>query len=298
MRRFPIAIAAALPFAAGLPIASAPATVPAPRVQVDLDYRVYYAGARVGGMVVDIGLGPRAYEMKMHLETVGLAGKLFPWWMNAHSRGSVDGTGVTPGAAGQRNQWRGKDRWVELRYREGEAIIIGAEPAPDEDDRDAVNGSMRRNTLDLASAVLRVILSMDRGRRCGGSIPVFDGRRRYDMVLRHHSTERLSATSHSPYSGPAESCAVTMKRIGGFKRDDDRYGDGESETTYGYDSDRGRGWREEDRHAHIWIGRVFADAPPMPVRLELDTPYGTLRAHLYEAEADVGGDRRRLAVGK
>ena len=292
-------MAASVAAALVVPLKAADPAVIAPDLEVDLSYEVYFGGMHVAGLAVDIGLQPDAYIMKMHLKTVGFVGRLFPWWMKAYSRGRVAANDVTPLEAGNRNQWRGKDRWIELKYKGPDVEISSAEPKPAEDGRHAVSEDMRRDTIDLASAILRVALSMQRGAKCSGSIPIFDGRRRYDMVLTHRVTERIKASRYSAFDGRADSCTVKMKRIGGFKRPEQEYDDDRGEeAAYEESHVKGRGWRDADRSASVWMGKVFNNTPPLPVRLELDTPYGSLKAHLNHAELGVDGAKRRVVRRK
>lgn len=276
------------------PKAADPAAL-APEVDVDLTYAVYFAGIHVAGLDVGIGLQPDAYDMKMQAKTVGLIGRLFPWLMNAYSRGSVAGSDITPLEAGQRGKWRGKDRFIDLQYNGKDVMVARAEPKPGEDDRLAVPEGMRRDTIDLASAILRIALSMEQGAKCSHSIPIFDGRRRYDMVLTHKMVETVKADRNSAFKGTAENCMVKMKRIAGFKRwsedyDDDVGAEGQVQER----RSRMRKWRDSDRSASVWIGKVFTDTPPLPVRLELQTPYGSIKAHLRHAELGKDGAKRRV----
>lgn len=287
--------------AAALPFATALAKEPAPPLQMRLNYTVYFGGAHIAGLAVDLGLGSGAYDMKTHVRTEGLIGRIFPWWMKSYSRGLLKSRDVHPIAAGQRNEWRGKQRWIDLEYRRGRAIVASAEPEPDKEGRLAVPEAMRRDAIDLGAAVLRVVLAMENGARCTRRVPVFDGRRRYDLVLRHRVTDEIVRSRYSAFKGRAASCQVKMDRIGGFKRRDNsrhRVDEEAQYDEYAHRRSSGRKWADRDRSLSVWIGKVFDDAPPMPVRLSVDTPYGTLKAHLARAEIDSNGVKRKLRRGR
>ena len=90
MRRNRKSFVLAASVAGGLALPGGPA-VPATShsgLKVDLSYEVYFGGAHVAGMAIDVGLDPGVYDMKMQLETVGWIGRLFPWSMKAYSRRS------------------------------------------------------------------------------------------------------------------------------------------------------------------------------------------------------------------
>ena len=109
---------------------------------------------------------------------------------------------------------------------------------------------------------------------------VFDGRRRYNLVLDHLGQDFIQRNDYSAFSGSALRCRVKIERIAGFKRKTTR-----------------SKWRKTDG-ATLWIGRAFANFPPVPVRLALDTDLGGLRAYLVQATLTEGGQIRRLAAAQ
>jgi hypothetical protein len=54
-------------------------------------------------------------------------------------------------------------------------------------------------------------------------------------------------------------------------------------------------WRRSEGTT-LWIGRVFANFPPVPVRMELETVFGGFRAYLVRATLTEGDRIRRLAA--
>ena len=119
---------------------------------------------------------------------------------------------------------------------------------------------------------------MDRSNRCSVREPVFDGRRRYNLVLKQLGQDHIQRNDYSPFSGPALRCSIEIERIAGYRR-----------------NFKPSKWRKTDG-ATIWIGRVFRNVPPVPVRMELETVLGALRAHLVRATLTEGGQIRHLAA--
>lgn len=280
----------------GTPAGAAPSSYPP--MTVALAYDVYFGGAHVGGMQVKVGLAPRAYNMQMQARTVGLVDRLFPWRMQAKSHGELtQGVLMKPLQAEHGNIWRGKKRYLTLVY-DGERIkVTRAKPGPAKDVGKDVPDALRRDTVDMTGAILRVALSMRGGGNCAHRVPIFNGRRRFDLIMSHEKTDLLKASRYSPFDGKAENCKVWVKRIGKKKRRYD-HDDHNTEGSAGYGQDRGKGWRDRDRHGFVWIGRVFEGAPPMPVRVRVDTRFGVLMGHLRVAEMQRGGEKKRLARGR
>jgi hypothetical protein len=89
----------------------------------------------------------------------------------------------------------------------------------------------------------------------------------------------IRRSGYSAYAGPVVKCRVDMERKAGFKSRHKSYG----------------GWGEDDRAASVSMGRPFADGPAVPVRIEIQTRWGDVLAHLTQAKLAVGGKSRELA---
>ena len=56
--------------------------------------------------------------------------------------------------------------------------------------------------------------------------------------------------------------------------------------------------RRRSDGATLWIGRVFAGFPPVPVRMEVETAFGGMRAYLVGATMREGGRSESLAQAR
>jgi hypothetical protein len=223
--------------------------------------------------------------MKMALDGQGILNWWFSWTMSAFSEGKLAAGGIMPVRAGSDSHWNGKHRRTRLSYSGSGAPTALIEPAATDDDRTPVPPDLRAGALDLAGAVLagmsRLSAGVDNAANGKGSCdvdePVFDGRRRYNLVLEHLGRDVLEKNDYSVFSGPALRCGVKIDRIAGFRLNPPT-----------------SKWRKSDG-ATLWVGRAFANFPPVPVRLELETLLGALRVHLVRASLTEGGKIRRLA---
>lgn len=265
-----------------LPVLAVSAMMTAPAAtakgDVGLTYSIYIGGFQVGALKIDMDLAAEKYDIAAKVSTTGLMGRMFPWWMKAYSKGAIIGAGVMPVSAGQRNNWRGRERFIDMKFSDGIARIDKIAPKPETDDRDKVPEAMRTGVVDLASAIVSIIRKMDGNLQCQAEIPVFDGRRRYDLIARPDRAEKLRPSGYSPFVGDTVNCLVSIRKKAGFKKNDES------------------GWNDEDRSARVWMGKAFGDVPPVPVRLTLNTPMGALIAHLSAAEYESGG--RKVKLGK
>lgn len=247
---------------------------------VTLDYAVYIGGSETIRITFETALQATEYKMKMALDGQGILNWWFSWKMSAFSEGRLANGAVVPVRAGADSAWNGKRRRTRLNYvGDGppSAVIL---PSADDEDRDVVPPPLRIGARDLAGAVLAALSRMDRSNGCSVREAVFDGRRRYNLVLKQLGQDIIRRSDYSPFSGPALRCGIKVERIAGYRRN--------------FKPSR---WRKSGG-ATIWIGRVFRTIPPVPVRMELDTVLGALRAHLVKATLVQGGQIRHLAAAR
>ena len=243
---------------------------------INLMYKVYVGGFHIADLDVDINLGIDAYKFNVRVQTIGMIGRMFPWWMKAYSRGQISDEGVIPIVAGQHNNWRGKDRYIDIKFHNRVASVDRIVPEPEIDDRDRVPIKLRTGVMDLTSAVIALIRDMDAGKPCRTEIAIFDGRRRYDLIAVPDGTAQLRSSGYSPYGGETVNCRLSVEKKAGFKKNDDT------------------GWNDRERSARIWMAKAFTISPPVPVRLTMNSPIGSIIAHLTDGSVEFRGRKISL----
>lgn len=231
-----------------------------------LDYAVYIGGFRVVDIALTAHLAERSYRVNMDLKADGLLNSFFNWSMSARSSGKIEDSKIVPLKAGHDSRWRGKERRIRLVYRTMGPPEVEAFPVATDDERGIVLPEHRVGARDLAGGILATLLSIGGTDSCAHSEPVFDGRRRYDLVFEQVGRDRLKPTEYSPFGGDALRCTLRIRKIAGFrlKQSRSRWMSGGQVT--------------------VWIGRPFDGAPPVLVRMEMETAFGPLRAHLSGAK--------------
>jgi hypothetical protein len=247
-----------------------------------LDYVVYIGGLETIRFSFDTQLRATGYKIKMALEGQGVLDWWFSWSVRAFSEGRLADGAVVPIRSGADSSWNGKRRHTRLRYMGSKAPTVVIKPPADDDDRDVVPPELRSGARDPAGAILAGLSQLDRlldqSGTCTAREAVFDGRRRYNLVLDHLGQDVIERNDYSPFSGPALRCQVKIERIAGFRR-----------------NPKSMRWRRSEGTT-LWIGRVFANFPPVPVRMELETVFGGFRAYLVRATLTEGDRIRRLAA--
>ncbi len=229
-----------------------------------LTYEVYSGGFHVLSVDLELALSDQRYDATTRLHTVGVFGWLLSWSQVSRSAGIIRRDAVAPVSHRSFGEFRGRRRATEIDYEAGEVSAVRLDPPPHEDeDRDEVSEAMRREGVDPISALLGAIHRISAGDPCDGRLRVFDGRRRYDLVLTDRGTRPLGESRISAFAGDAVQCDFVFQPIAGHIR---------------------RVVDPEIAKRRIRSGRVFvahAGGPlVMPVRVEIDGDWGMTIAHL------------------
>lgn len=267
-RRLPNPVRAAL-MAAGLSLSLLPlAAAKASAEPVKATYRVFVGGITALDVEAMLEVTGDRYRIEVSAVTGGAIGRLFSWRTDSLTNGYVRGDDLRPASHRQTSQLRGEPRNVTLTYGPQGDVDASVTPPPEKDDREPVPPALQRGTLDPLSAVLDLLFAVGASQGCDRSLPVFDGRRRYDMVFSEVGRRIVDPSRYSVFAGVAQQCRVTYKPVAG----------------YGRSSPAGRFWQRSspaDRPpVDLWLAPVAAGYPPLPVRLETDSDFGSVVVHL------------------
>ncbi|QCG96312.1 DUF3108 domain-containing protein [Azospirillum sp. TSA2s] len=267
-RRLPNPVRAAL-MAAGLSLPLLPlATAMASAQPVKATYRVFVGGVTALDVEAMLDVTGDRYRVEVSAVTGGTIGRLFSWRTDSLTDGYVRGDDLRPASHRQTSQLRGEPRNVTLTYGPQGDVAVSVSPPPEKDDREPVPPALQRGTLDPLSAVLDLLFAVGARESCDRSLPVFDGRRRYDMLFSEVGRRIVDPSRYSVFAGVAQQCRVTYKPVAGYARS----------------SPAGRFWQRNDPGdrppVDLWLAPVAAGYPPLPVRLETDSDFGSVVVHL------------------
>lgn len=232
-----------------------------------LTYDVYSGGFRALRLdfevdVVANGADAPRYDTNIKMETSGIIGALFNWRFDATSTGAWRDGNIVPERYRTANVWRGNEREVAIDYEDGVANRVSANPPYSEEDMKKVGPDLIPGAIDPTSAVTALVLTSAIRGECRPETAIYDGRRRYDAKMQSIGSRALKTSSFAPFSGEAEGCKLTFKRIAGFRPDRKRM---------------------QNLEVDVWLANVGVEAGRVPVRLELETPWGKGFGHLVRA---------------
>jgi hypothetical protein len=231
---------------------------------VTLDYDVRYGPFTILAIRTTAWIAGERYQTVSRMQTEGVIGYLFPWHADARSDGVVAGDAWKPERHRLTGAYRAEKRSVSIDY-DGGIVRARVEPPPEDDYRSQVPPELQQDTIDPLTASLAAV-----GADCRGTLRVFDGRRRYDMVLSDLGSAELKRSRHGLYAGPTRRCRAEVRPVAGFWNR--KPGDDDPEND------------EEPAHLDFWIAPPRPDVRPVPVYLELAGARGTLSIWLRAAE--------------
>jgi hypothetical protein len=234
-----------------------------------LGYEAYAGGLHVMSFVVDIEESSSAYRVATNLRTRGLADFFIGMHLDSQAFGKIQHGNLMPFRYLNQAKFGRRERSTLVEPRPDGGFHVVATPSrEDKEERTPIPAATLPGSVDPLTALLRASRTVIGSGSCRQSVPVFDGKRRYDLVFVDEGDRQLTPTSYSAFSGPARLCRLRQERIGGFVKESND--------------------KEIGRESLLWIGSPLAGAPPVPVKLELDTSWGWLTIHLDEVSGASG----------
>lgn len=243
-------VALALPFLLGAgPAAVPPAAETAP---LSLRYDVYARGLPFLSLDFRLDESAVAYKVSGTVHAQGVLGAVSDFTLHTESRGTITAEKLRPSMHDNSSRARHKERRAHLDFHRDGSVIAALTPADDPDHRlptaEQVVGS-----VDPLTAILTIGDVVARSGSCQAKVAVYDGRRRYDLVL---SDDGPGRAEHGQ-SAELRRCGLDLVKLAGFT------------------SDRNRPPAIE--HGKVWImPPLRAGMPPLPARIEFHSDWGPI----------------------
>lgn len=240
-----------------------------------VSYDIFTGGLQILELDAALSIDAGSYDLSAKLRTRGFMSTLFPWEQANRVAGTTAAPFPAPRRFEQRGVFRGKERSVDIAYRDGRIAELAVAPVGAEDnDREPVPVEDVAGALDPLTGIVALLLRLEAGGSCDGRYDGFDGRRRFTMELVDRGTETIEVPGARGGPGPARVCDFVYRQTAGYAR----------RVSWGPDRQR------DPREGRFWIGDPRPVAPGvsltrLPLRMEVENSYGRMLAHLRPSAA-------------
>lgn len=261
-RTFAIRLAAV----ACLALAAGPAA--AKQNAAHLTYVGYLGGAPVFSLQANIavpeGTKPAdgGYIVAADMMTTGNLALLYPYTQSLKASGALQGH--RPHPASYRSDLRiwNKRESVALTYGANGRVAIEAVPLTRQAQQAQQQG-YANGTMDPVSLVVAVATAFAQTGNCAGRYALFDGARRYDLILEQGGYADLDPLGASYYAGSATECNATPELVAGFQQS------ALNANLY-------------PQSAKLWMAPAIAGFPSVPVRIVAQSSFGEMTLELTD----------------
>jgi hypothetical protein len=224
-------------------------------------YDVVVGGLRVGigGLRANVTKG--SYTATATVKMAGIARLVADARGSATSSGAHLGSRVIPNRYSISTSSGKYVQSVRMAMAGGAVRMLAIEPEPrHRPDAVPVTMAERRGVVDPVGALVMPVpgtADVMSPASCARTLPVFDGRQRYDISLEFDRKESVQSTAPESYSGPVIVCRARYKAIAGHRPDTDNVKE-----------------LEASRDIEVWLAPVPGARVLVPWKISAITPSG------------------------
>lgn len=202
---------------------------PAGAVEAAALYQAYWAGLPAGEIQLTLKDDNRGYHDKIEIRSEGLPRIATRFNGTAISEGSIAAAAAAPGRLvpvsydAQYDLRKRRGRRLVMRFAargDGAGAIVADRGPGDTSKKPPLAQRLRTNVLDPLSALSAIRQELRRGNRGPFSVPVYDGARRFDVIVRVQPPQPADASTLR--------LNLTLAPIAGFKGETSEEGDPDS----------------------------------------------------------------------
>lgn len=227
-----------------------------PAYKMTTSYRVFWLGLPVfKGSVMGRALDGR-YALAFRSEATGLLRAIRRSKISANVAGVIEPARYRALHFNLRAKWKKKKRSIDMNFAPDGQLRLSVSPL-EPGKRKPVPPAIAAAGLDPLTALLHSTTVPLDTPACSLTVPIFDGRRRFDIRLERVGTDKLKRLVSPLLDRDVVKCRIHVRRIAGFTK---------KEAT---NMDKGK-----DRHAVIWVSKLRLLKMWMPVRFAYMSRWG------------------------
>jgi hypothetical protein len=241
-------------------------------------YRVDLATLNLGEFHLNADFSGSRYEMRAKGKFSLITGMLYEASGKTASRGEWSRRGPQPAKFTLSYDNGKKKEQRELRFEGGAVSEITILPKKKQNPkrRVPVTSEQLENVLDpLTAAFLSAQSTGAPGSLnvCDQTVPVFDGKQRFDIVLRPKRSDIIDSDAPRALAGPVAVCRVKYVPISGYKRDHS-----------------GIKFVSENEDIEVWLTPLPQTSMYIPYRVVMPTAWGTGSVTLIDIQMGRKGE--------
>ena len=179
------------------------------------DHQVTFAGVPLGKFSFRSDIRDGTYQLRASSK-MKLAFGAFKWNSAMVSSGRLAEQGPRPAAYNFTYKMNKKSGFTRMKFAGAKVDMVQRKPNKPSKTRIKVQPAHLQNVLDPMSAVLALSAGAQSGDPCRRKVPVFDGKQRFNLVLKPKRKERIQARGPGAPS-IVHVCQVTYIPISGHK---------------------------------------------------------------------------------
>ncbi|MGB9154668.1 MAG: DUF3108 domain-containing protein [Alphaproteobacteria bacterium] len=232
-------------------------------------YDVYVGGIHLVAAQVWFQEEGNTFHAVVKAGTHGIWGKIIPWNTILDAHGRIKGEQLLPQEFYTRDEWGHKPKITMLHFNGKGNVVPEFIPPNTDQNREIVTPEQKLHSLDPITALLQMLAHVAVDKSCAVPVPIFDGKRRFDITGKDAGEGATVGDEYGVYSGPARLCDADFKMISGEWKD----------------REHAHFWQKTETESgrdpfHIWLASPAPGLPEMPVRLETGSIAGLVVIHL------------------
>lgn len=190
-----------------------------PTLKISADYEFFIGGISIADVSLGAVVGPDSYRAESNVSTRGFLDFLLRGRVSSAAKGSRGPFGsLAPQDFTTDYSLRSGAQTMRIDYAGVTPTAVTYDPPEPLEPYHLSAGNDQRGTLDPLTAGIMALIPSSTADLCNRTIPVFDGKRRYDIIFVPPEGERFDPHSPPPESDlPLTRCLGVYERMAGFE---------------------------------------------------------------------------------
>lgn len=157
---------------------------------------------------------PQEYAVASIVRTNGVFDSLYPFEAKYATSGKINQDNLETTSYKYNSKSRFTKRSKETIYnKNGEPIYTISTKNGKSKTKEILPDINNKNTTDLQTVLAEVAKQYNEVKFCANRMQIFDGKRRFDVILQDEGKEDIIANKQSPFSGKAVKCSMYIDKL-------------------------------------------------------------------------------------